>query len=125
MRTERASHSTDSAERFTANQSAIAGQYFFPVPAASNAIHGAADQKVRYSGEETGDDDDLKRIDPPQDDQLVDDVHDHGHNEDPENGLPAIAQEINPLRWISQQSPKVRWPPCASILQSGPDRQQR
>jgi hypothetical protein len=95
-----------------------------PAPASRDPVNWSANQEVRHNREERGDDENLQRMNPSENDHFVDDIHDYCQDEDSDRGSPTFAQKVNSVIWINQQSPKVRRPPLASILKSGPNREQ-
>jgi hypothetical protein len=91
---------------------------------AEEAIHRPSDQQVGNDGENDRDDQRLPRIEPAQNDDLIDGIHGDRDQKDSADGFPTLSQQAFPLRWICKDGPEVGRPICQCVVDSGSNREE-
>ena len=98
-------------------------RYTIASQATCEPVYRTSNQKIRNYREQNRNQDQLERINPPHDDQLIDNVDDDGEDENASDRFPSFVQKIGPLAWIYKNGPEIRWPAHLRIFQSGTDGQ--
>jgi hypothetical protein len=78
-----------------------------------NSIYRAAQNKIRYKGQQRCGEEQLKRVDESVNDELVDRIEGRGDQERGAHILPAAMQQLPTVVSVCECGPKISRPPAA------------
>jgi len=94
-------------------------------PASRQSIYRTADHKVGNHRQQYCDGQQFAWINPSPDNQLVNDVHNNGQDENSSDRGPALSEQVDALRRVSDEGPQIRRPALTSVSQAISESEQR
>jgi hypothetical protein len=95
------------------------------LPVSHHSIYRTADHKIGNHRQQYRDGQQFAWINPSLDNQLINDIHNNGQNENSSDCGPSLSEQVDALRRVSDEGPQIRRSALTSVSQAISESEQR